>query len=887
MKINKMDLTQQKLSRQEWESIESPISPDEKFILKMIIAGYDDVNIRSNKHLSLFSFVKIEITPDNEYFLYHKYFEKPINEVLEKYGKSLNIKIENFDGTSLKRLKSADNIRIQNLENNIKENISTIFEYLLIDLSKQLLKNISKKNSSYGFYLYTLLQLKKANIININKYVIEFVDKLISIISKYTYPSNIIENAYEFIEKNNYLLEYEDRSLFSHQKSIFSYCKQNYEKPKLILYSAPTGTGKTLTPIGLSNQYRIIFVCVARHIGLALAKSAISMEKKVAFAFGCETASDIRLHYFSAVNYVKNSRSGAIAKVDNSEGSKVEIMICDVQSYLTAMYYMLAFNKDPKNIITYWDEPTITMDYENHSLHETINRNWRENKIPNIVLSCATLPKENEIIEVICDFREKFDGADIHTITSFDCKKSIPILNKDGFCVLPHMLYSNYNELIDCVSYCENNKTLLRYFDLREIIRFIEYVDEEDYIDEAYSIDSYFSSGISDITMNSLKCYYLLTLKQMDETEWPIIHKYMTSSQKQKFKPTIIKSLHNPKVVQSDGSNLQLYKKSQSLELPKEEPNPNVLVRMNSVSTQVNQKSSNSTGILITTSDAYTLTDGPTIFLTEDVKKIGNFYIQQSNISPSVFQNIMLKITKNGEIAQRIDMLESLIQEKQSKTFDGTSKNQKSGGLIQKSNSQKDTSNEGSESNRLSVESQKFMDEINKLRKEIRLVSLEPMYIPNTKPHQEIWNPNGEIQKNAFLPNIDDDTAKTIMSLDIDNYLKVLLLLGIGLFVEKPNIHYMEIMKKLADTQRLFIIIASSDYIYGTNYQFCHGFIGKDLTNMTQQKTLQAMGRIGRNNIQQDYTIRFRDDDMIKNLFQEPKHNIEAINMCKLFSSTD
>jgi hypothetical protein len=95
----------------------------------------------------------------------------------------------------------------------------------------------------------------------------------------------------------------------------------------------------------------------------------------------------------------------------------------------------------------------------------------------------------------------------------------------------------------------------------------------------------------------------------------------------------------------------------------------------------------------------------------------------------------------------------------------------------------------------------------------------------------------------------------------------------------------MEIMKKLADTQRLFIIIASSDYIYGTNYQFCHGFIGKDLTNMTQQKTLQAMGRIGRNNIQQDYTIRFRDDDMIKNLFQEPKHNIEAINMCKLFSS--
>jgi hypothetical protein len=95
----------------------------------------------------------------------------------------------------------------------------------------------------------------------------------------------------------------------------------------------------------------------------------------------------------------------------------------------------------------------------------------------------------------------------------------------------------------------------------------------------------------------------------------------------------------------------------------------------------------------------------------------------------------------------------------------------------------------------------------------------------------------------------------------------------------------MEIMKRLADTQCLFIIIASSDYIYGTNYQFCHGFIGKDLMNMTQQKTLQAMGRIGRNNIQQDYTVRFRDDDMIKRLFQTPEHNIEAVNMCVLFCS--
>ena len=92
-------------------------------------------------------------------------------------------------------------------------------------------------------------------------------------------------------------------------------------------------------------------------------------------------------------------------------------------------------------------------------------------------------------------------------------------------------------------------------------------------------------------------------------------------------------------------------------------------------------------------------------------------------------------------------------------------------------------------------------------------------------------------------------------------------------------------MKELADKQKLFMIIASTDYIYGTNYQFCHGFIGKDLEKTTQQKLLQAMGRIGRNSIQQDYTIRFRNNDMIYRLFTKQERNMEAINICKLFNS--
>ena len=81
------------------------------------------------------------------------------------------------------------------------------------------------------------------------------------------------------------------------------------------------------------------------------------------------------------------------------------------------------------------------------------------------------------------------------------------------------------------------------------------------------------------------------------------------------------------------------------------------------------------------------------------------------------------------------------------------------------------------------------------------------------------------------------------------------------------------------------MIIASSDYIYGTNYQFCHGYVSKDLIDITQEKTIQAMGRIGRNKMQQQYSIRFRNDDVIKNLFVYEKERPEVINMNKLFAS--
>jgi len=887
-----MDLSQTKLTKVEWTNTEIPVSDGEKSILKLIIDGYHNVNIRTNPNQSMFQIMKIDYTPENEAFLYKKYYEPHILEMIAKNGK---LSFKSPDLVS-KQPKKVDVLRIEHIDKTLelrteerssgykKRDVSgqsagagstSIFEYVLIDICKKLSDTSPNQECIGGvgdaFWYYTLIQIRKSNITNTNRYVLQFVDYLISYMKPQIGIRSIIKQAYEFIEKNQYLLKYEDLTLFQHQKSLFSIMRN--PSPKLVLYTAPTGTGKTLSPLGVSEQYRVIFICVARHVGLALAKSAISVGKRIAFAFGCETASDIRLHYFAATNYTVNKRSGAIAKVDNSIGDKVEIMICDVQSYLTAMHYMLAFNEE-STIVTYWDEPTITMDYPEHELHQKIHENWRQNKISKMVLSCATLPTEHEIQETLMDFRCKFEGAEIHTIESYDCKKSIAILNKEGRAMLPHTIpeFSDYDRLMESVRFCESNKTLLRYFDLSEIVRFIEAVHgSPSPLAARYHIDSYFSD-ISEITMNSLKLYYLEIFKHLDATKWTQLHTELTDAQKSKFSPPL-----QPKENRSVAGAPIRKTKSVQVEWPSKALTTAVGIQKTqstdvAAAAAVSAAASTATGgILLTTADAYTLTDGPTIFIAEDVEKIGKFYIQWSKIPPTVFDRMMEKIEKNNEVQKNLDLVQQKLEDKM-----GTNKP----AAAEDNATKKDRKDSRREE--MDPEIRRLCQQIEMLRGQIQSVNLDQVYIPNSQTHQALWA--GTKVPNAFSPNIDDTVVRDIMELSVDNSMKILLLLGIGMFVNTPNPTYMEIMKRLAYEQKLYLIIASSDYIYGTNYAFCHGFIGKDLTNMTQQKIIQAMGRVGRNKIQQEYTVRFRDDSIMMRLFRQQEENLEAINMCRLFS---
>jgi hypothetical protein len=857
-----MDMNQTQLIRSEWESIEVPSSEQEIKVLQLIKDGFHDINKITNYHLSLLSYLKVEATELMFEYLYIKYLKERVDNLLKEYKLKITI-TTNKKGT----IKSADKIRIQQNESLMSK--QPVYECILLDYVDKILLLIKRKNMEWLIAYYTLTKLIEYSIHNINPIILKFVRDILKMFEDKINYLYFIDNAYELLEKNTDLIKYSDNKLYDHQKEIFSLFRQENDTSKLVLYIAPTGTGKTLTPIGLSEKYKVIFVCAARHVGLALAKSAISISKKVAFAFGCSSTEDIRLHYFAASQFLKSDRTGKFIrtknligkKVDNTVGDKVEIMICDIRSYLYAMYYMLAFNPKEK-IITYWDEPEITLDCEEHPFHEIIHKNWKENLIPNIVLSSATLPKESELSSTICDFQERFPNAQVSNIISHDCKKSIPLINNNGYVVLPHMLFESYEDIKQVVKHCQNYLTLLRYFDLREISRFLKLINEENYIPSHLKIDRIFNQ-LEDISMVSIKLYYLNVLNNIMSGTWGSIFIQLRMSRTKRIIPNNsidIKGNKIKKTLSVDSSSMELGKpltKQLSLHEPVKE-----------------EEEKGDCGIYVTTKDAYSLTDGPTIFLAENIEKVAKFSIQQSSIHSSVMNELIQKIEFNNKLNDEILELEKRLEDelkesatKEEDTEKKTKKYTKDVQLEKKSGS-----------------IQVISTEIERLRSYIKYASLNDVYIPNKLDHLNKWAEHIK-KKKSFTSNIDEQTIISIMSLNgVENSWKVLLLLGIGVFTNQHNPAYTEIMKKLADEQKLYIIIASSDYIYGTNYQFCHGYISKDL-ELTQEKIIQALGRIGRNNIQQDYSIRFRDDKHIIKLFTPEEHKMEVINMNRLFVS--
>ena len=104
----------------------------------------------------------------------------------------------------------------------------------------------------------------KNNVSSINLFVLNFIKHILNKFEPIIDKSKLIKNSLDVIEKNAEVFKFKDIELYSHQKRLFTSVKR--EGAKLVLYQAPTGTGKTLSPVGLASGKKVIFIIRPRNI---------------------------------------------------------------------------------------------------------------------------------------------------------------------------------------------------------------------------------------------------------------------------------------------------------------------------------------------------------------------------------------------------------------------------------------------------------------------------------------------------------------------------------------------------------------------------------------------------------------------------------------------
>uniref|UniRef100_A0A6C0BAK8 Helicase ATP-binding domain-containing protein n=1 Tax=viral metagenome TaxID=1070528 RepID=A0A6C0BAK8_9ZZZZ len=759
-------MDQSKLTKSEWCSIEVPLPPAEQRIIEFLGKASHTPDKIEHSVITLLDYLKLPQSPAVDLFLCHKYFAKSIKDLIYKFKLPAKEQI---------KLKKADQIRLNTSTEQIPP---TLYECILLDICKQLPSN--------PHHFYTLHVMFSYNLPNVNIYIQQMIREMLDV---YTFPlKELVLDSVSILENNPYIYKYKPLELYPHQKQLFEICKHSH--PKLILYTAQTGQGKTLSPIGASNFYdAVIFMCAHRHIALALARAAIAVKKKIATAFGAKSKEDVKLHYYAVTKCVRDKRNGKIKQVDNSDGNKVEILICDIESFVHAKEYMLQF-KAGNRMMVWLDEPTITLDYDSHPLHELYQKNWKSNtEITTVVLSSATLP--SDMITTIQSFTTTFPDAHIYNVSSYDTTKTVQLLNAENQIEMPHYHCPTFQSLQECIVFLESKRLIMKYVDLHAILEFLK----------THSPDFSYFKTVADVTIDNIKRFYIHVLKTFTPESWPTVYK--AEQERRIVQPATIE---------------------------------------------------------FCTKDAHTLEHGPSIYITDDVDNVAKYCIKTSSIPEEVLTTILKNLGHNAVISEKITQLEKDLEDANSKDEDKEKKMVK---------------------NQMSPEVRVIQNKLTELYDHILPMVLPDEYIPNKKSHLAKY---GHVDKlnTAFSSNIDSTIAKEILSLDIDNKWKLLLLMGIGVFAKHTNSKYMEIMKQLATQQYLFMIIADSDYIYGTNYLLCQGYIGNGM-KLTPEKIIQAIGRVGRGQQGQKNSIRFRNIQDVQLLFFPQTHNPEIENMKKIY----
>ena len=199
---------------------------------------------------------------------------------------------------------------------------------------------------------------------------------------------------------------------YDHQFKMLEYVQTHIKvhMPFFVFYSAPIGTGKTTTSVAIANtlynSMKMIFVCTNHSVRIDVANQAYN----TGTYFCVATLKN---------NSVKMTYQNRGSRPSNKTNTK--LYICDPKVARIILenkndYFSLGYDINIKNVIVFFDEPTIGANTINKDLYDTI---FCHSLLPyGIIYSTATPPTISNMEQILVDRKTILKKHDVHTVSS-------------------------------------------------------------------------------------------------------------------------------------------------------------------------------------------------------------------------------------------------------------------------------------------------------------------------------------------------------------------------------------------------------------------------------------------------------------------------------------
>lgn len=369
-------------------------------------------------------------------------------------------------------------------------------------------------------------------------YHIEEMVKYVSHTCRFSFKK-LDENSPHLIVSNNSMLDsINNIKLREFQEKLKSITL--FDRPKLILLHAMIGYGKTVSGIAYANmvhkramsqfsgimsgnedivQSQLLFVCAVETVQLQFAKLCYNANIGPTFATWDPKTSKPTIRsswHCSKVTGRKGNKTTTVIK---------SVIICDL---LSALYLLLEKSKkELDETVVFLDEPTVSADQED-SLLTLLVTSIIYNTSPYLVLSSATLPRQNEISPVIEHFKSKYPDGDIVSISAMKSQIGCQLVTFDGTLIAPHTSCKTKEDVERLIDRLNTEPFVRRLYSPRMVFRLEETMLES--IKDVFDVDKHFLDNPTSLSHHSFVECVIKLLQRLLEEDDEIIEKVCSNA---------------------------------------------------------------------------------------------------------------------------------------------------------------------------------------------------------------------------------------------------------------------------------------------------------------------------------------------------------------------